>query len=98
MAFVLYKTLQSPTTVDTCVTCFLCTENEPNLVLGKTSLLQIYTIKTKKNPETGQLQCSLELLLEKKLNGNIVSMAAVRFPGKKLDSLYMTFPSAKVLI
>jgi len=96
MAFVLYKGIQVPTGVEHCLSCHFCNENEPNLVVAKTSLLQIFRIKTIPTDDNNNPKQVLELVFEKKLFGNIESMSAVRFAGRKLDSLYLTFEAVKV--
>jgi len=105
MSYTVVKQFQPPTGVEHCIEAkFLppspkydvssSIEEDHQLIVAKTSFLQIYRIKREAKGETSRL----ELAYEHKLFGNIESLNAIRVGGSDLDSLVLSFRDAKVSI
>jgi cleavage and polyadenylation specificity factor subunit 1 len=103
MSYPLYKTLHPPTGVEECCTGSIFGDNEINLIVAKTSLLQIFRIKRAashlRDTATAIVGTpKLELLVEKSMHGNIESVGVVRLPGSKRDSIVLSYKDAKVIL
>jgi cleavage and polyadenylation specificity factor subunit 1 len=75
-------------------------ENQTNLIVARSTLLQIYEIRTNNFEEqaTQKGQASLDLVCEVNLFGNIEGLSVVRFPQKRRDYLLLSIADAKISI
>jgi cleavage and polyadenylation specificity factor subunit 1 len=75
-------------------------ENQTNLIVARSTLLQIYEIRTNNFEEqaTQKGQASLDLVCEFNLFGNIEGLSVVRFPQKRRDYLLLSIADAKISI
>ncbi|EFA79463.1 CPSF domain-containing protein [Heterostelium album PN500] len=111
-SYLFNKQLFPPTGVEHCIRAKLIDDNAVNLVIAKTSLLQVYTIRydrieqqQQQQQQTNEQQSQqdtlkpwLELNLELQLFSIIESLNCVRLPGDDIDSLILSFRDAKVSI
>eukprot|EP01116_Phalansterium_solitarium_P001407 TRINITY_DN11208_c0_g3_i1.p1 TRINITY_DN11208_c0_g3~~TRINITY_DN11208_c0_g3_i1.p1 ORF type:complete len:1483 (+),score=557.48 TRINITY_DN11208_c0_g3_i1:140-4588(+) len=99
MSYAIFKQLSPPTTVEHCISASFTSEHA-ELILAKTSFLQVFRVHKSSTRGAGaaKTRASLELILERKLFGNIVSLNAVRLPGRSRDCLALSFSDAKVSI
>ena len=105
MSYALARQFQGPSGVECCVAASIFSDDEVNLVVGKTSLLQIYRIVEQETFSASlprlplqlkpQQRARLELVLERRLFGNIESIKAVRLVKHARDSLVLSFRDAK---
>lgn len=106
MSYTICKTSQPPTGVDHCLEAFVLPklprvddsviEGDTQLVVAKTSFLQVYRI-TKKKDDNGEYgNPRLELAYETKLFGNIQSLNTLKNANTEYDSVVLTFLDAKV--
>jgi hypothetical protein len=90
MSLAVYKEIQVPMGIECAIQCYFLSEKELNLVVTKATVLQIFVVRKT------QERVSLDLCMEKKMFGRIESISSVRYPGRKLESLLLTFKDAKV--
>ncbi|KYQ93136.1 CPSF domain-containing protein [Tieghemostelium lacteum] len=111
---VFQKQVQQSTGVEHCVKANLTSANDINLIVSKTNILQIYTIRYEKiekpenhsNGDGGgsedkqkiETRPCLDLVLEKSLFGNIESLNVIRFPDEQRDAIILTFRDAKISV
>lgn len=106
MSYSLFKVIQPPTGVEVAIKAHVIKETELNLVIAKTSFLQIFRIANENfesevssdGKQEHSVRPTLELVYERKMFGNIESIHALRLPGSERDSLVMSFRDAKVSI
>lgn len=103
-----YKEFQPPTGVEHAIQARFFHESEVNLVVSKSTLLQIYRINyiavqnsadqpnNDGKDDQDKKKPVLDLVFETKLFGCIESVNVVRFPNAKRDSLILSFREAKV--
>lgn len=89
--------LNAPTIVERCVRARFTSTDHVNVILAKTSVLEVYQLKLRKyaDPE-GVPRRVLTRCGEYKLFGNIEDMAVINTPGNVRDSLLLTFKDAKM--
>lgn len=87
-----YRSLSSATAVRYCVKANFTNSKHVNLIVVKSSLLEVYKLVS--DSDTRPLQRSHSLIT----HGNIESIKVVRFPGNTCDSLLVTFLEAKMSI
>ncbi|PRP79749.1 cleavage and polyadenylation specificity factor subunit 1-like [Planoprotostelium fungivorum] len=93
---ILCRQLQASTGIDFCLHCYFVDESRESLVICKAGLLQVYrTINQAQNKTNLPV---LQLCLETKIFGVIQSINKVRLPGRKRDSLVLSFDNAKVSV
>src|SRR3990167_2586108 len=87
------KGLSLPSGVENCVCAHFTSENDENLIISKTTVLEIYKILPQ---ATGQ-RYRLQLVSIYTLYGTIRSMDVIRLPSGR-DNIILAFPDAKVSI
>ena len=75
-----------------------------NLIVSKANVLQLFKVVYNKDPPPSDpiaakqyKKAYLELVLEKFLYGNIVSLSIIKLPRSKTDAIILSFKEAKVL-
>lgn len=76
MSYAVFRQTHPPTGMEHCIEAHVTGENDINLVVAKTSFLQIYNLSPPHSPEASP---SLDLVFEKTFFGNIESLGAVRY-------------------
>ena len=94
MSYAFFKQVLPPTGVEHCIKANLTAPDAVNLIVAKTSVLDVYTLKRGGN----QADYILELVVSHSLFGNIESLVAVRFPGHARDAILLSFRDAKVYV
>jgi cleavage and polyadenylation specificity factor subunit 1 len=97
--FGVYKQLHPPTTVNCSVKAAFTSPNDVNLIISKANILELYTLKQRKEGTTEDFKTHLVLTRVFEFYGNIMSLCAVRFPGNTRDALLISFEEeAKVSV
>src|SRR5690242_2829487 len=90
MSYGIFKLVQPPTGVEHCIQAKILPDDEINLVVSKANFLQVFRVIE------SNARASLELVIEKRLFGNIESLNTLRLPGSSKDVLLLSFRDAKV--
>ena len=105
MSFSLLKTLVPPSAISCAAYGRLTGSNQLNLIVARSSVLQIYRVTQASSPNNNnnnksqpQQQTSLSLVLEKVLFGRIESIATFRPPGWPRDLLAVSCHAAKMVV
>ena len=91
-SFQIYRPLHPPTGVEHAASAHFTSASAWNLVLARTSLLEVYDVR-----ESAQGRV-LDLAAQFPLHGNIESIHVLRFPGAPLDALMLSFREAKIAV
>ncbi len=94
MSYALYKQSHPPTGIEYCVQAHFTGEHDENLIVAKTSFLQVYTLSrpsplssspphNNSDATDASRSPSLLLVFEKTLFGNIESLCVVRLINKR---------------
>jgi cleavage and polyadenylation specificity factor subunit 1 len=94
MSCVAYKELSPPTGIEECIYARFTGEYDTNIIVSKTSVLEIYTLTEPTQPT----QRPLQLIAVYPLNGTISSMGVVKLPSKSRDCIILSFKDAKTTI
>ncbi|KAK9727894.1 mRNA cleavage and polyadenylation factor subunit [Basidiobolus ranarum] len=98
--YTLFREVFPPTGVEHAVQANFISSNVTNLIVAKTSILQIFTVVTEHAPDsqtnTEISVARLELFSQYKLHGNIASIGVVKTVSSGGDSLLLSFKDAKL--
>lgn len=86
-----YKQLHPPTTVNCCIKATFTSPTDINLIISKANILELYTLKQRKEGTSEDFKTHLVLTRVFELYGNIMSLCAVRFPGNSRDALLISY-------
>jgi len=100
MAHACHKISFPPTCIDHCVRANFISESQTNLIVARSTLLQIYELRAHNFEEQAHQkgQATLDLICEFNLFGNIEGLSVVRFPQKRRDYLLISIADAKISI
>lgn len=114
MSYNFFNQVIPPTGVELCLSARFTSEDDINLIVAKTNVLEVYALHRHEDSKDGVIslrgeepkdappyagtQHSMRLVLSSSLFGNIESMAAVRFPGTSKDALLLSFRDAKISV
>eukprot|EP00937_MAST-01D_sp_MAST-1D-sp2_P005563 g5563.t1 len=91
-SYQIYKPLHPPTGVEHAVCAHFTSTARWNIVLARTSLLEVYDVVDGANGK------ALDLVAQYTLHGNIESLHVLHFPGTVLDCLMLSFREAKLSV
>ena len=93
MSHAVYRQLTPPTGVEFCIHSHFTAEEDDNLIVAKTSCLEIYRLIQQVQAAKKKV---LQLVSIYYTSGNIDSLNTIKLQGSKTDSLILSFRDAKV--